>query len=143
MCVIYGECAVRRWTKSIDLLKYDKLFFPIHCGGDHWSLAVICMSRGEISHYDSLNRNGTIYLNALKQWIYDVFNDKHHKIPHSSWQLLQCKDCPQQNNGCDCGVFTLLCCSFLSEGMPLNYHQQQIPVYRKLIAFSVLRGSLP
>jgi hypothetical protein len=101
-----------------------------------------CSNLGNISKVDKKCRHSQIghsqiAIGTFKQWISDVCNDKTHNISQSSWQLLQCKDCPQHANGCDCGDFTLICCSFLSEGLPLNYQQQQIHVYRKLIAFSL------
>ena len=37
---------------------------------------------------------------------------------------------PQQCNGVDCGVFTTMCADFISDDLPLNYHQSEMSHYR-------------
>lgn len=49
---------------------------------------------------------------------------------------------PQQRNGVDCGVFTIICADFTSDNLNLSYNQSNIPLFRKKIIMSILRGSL-
>jgi sentrin-specific protease 1 len=59
------------------------------------------------------------------------------------WQLENVIDCPQQNNGCDCGVFTILCADYLSDDLELQYKQSDISLWRKKIGIAFLKQNLP
>ena len=45
---------------------------------------------------------------------------------------------PQQNNGSDCGVFTIMAADFLSEDIPLKYSQRYMPMLRNKIGAAIL-----
>jgi histone-lysine N-methyltransferase SETD8 len=49
---------------------------------------------------------------------------------------------PQQNNGVDCGMFVLLACLHISQGLPLIFKQADITYWRHRAAIEILSGSL-
>ncbi|RYY81263.1 hypothetical protein EON63_15820 [archaeon] len=53
------------------------------------------------------------------------------------------QSCPQQENGFDCGVFTIMAADFLSDDLPLEYDQNEMEERRYRIAQYILKGSLP
>jgi len=48
------------------------------------------------------------------------------------------KRIPQQKNGCDCGVFTLLFASHAGRGAPMSFCQEQINDWRVRIVHELL-----
>jgi sentrin-specific protease 1 len=50
---------------------------------------------------------------------------------------------PQQHNGSDCGMFTLMFADFISDNLDLGgFSQSDIKDYRRKVAAAILRGSL-
>ena len=45
--------------------------------------------------------------------------------------------CPQQYNGCDCGVFALIFADYLSRGAPLSFSQKHMEHFRLRIASDI------
>lgn len=50
---------------------------------------------------------------------------------------------PVQTNGCDCGVFALTFAEYLSRGMSLDFSQEHMEYFRKMIASAIMDLSLP
>ncbi len=50
---------------------------------------------------------------------------------------------PQQRNGVDCGMFTIMYADFLSDDLDLRgFGQEDIPTYRRKTVAAILRGCL-
>ena len=49
---------------------------------------------------------------------------------------------PQQGNGFDCGVFTIMYADFLTDNLPFTFSQNNMPLFRKKIFANIIRGSL-
>ena len=67
----YNYANVRRWTKKVDVFTRDLLIFPIHCHGNHWTLAVINMRMKRLEYYDSLRGGPDAVLTNLRRWLQD------------------------------------------------------------------------
>lgn len=102
------------------------------------------MAAKEIHYYDSMAGLGHQYLTALRQWVVDEsLNKKKIAIDVNDWKLIsQEPHVPQQHNGYDCGVFTIVCSDFISDDLPLKYSQNDISNMRQKIGCDILRGSL-
>ena len=140
----YAYEDVRRWTSRIDIFELDKVFIPINISKTHWTLAVVFIQQREIHYYDSTNGDGNKYKNALLQWLIDEARNKNSTFDASEWELKSIKDCPQQHNGYDCGVFTIMCANFLSDNLPIletSYGQRNMALFRMKIACDILHGS--
>jgi hypothetical protein len=60
------------------------------------------------------------------------------------WQIFKNNksETPQQKNGYDCGVFTIMYADFLTENLPLSFSQKDIALSRERICAALLRGNL-
>jgi Ulp1 family protease len=69
---------------------------------------------------------GKVYAEGLLNWIVDEGREKKQiSINKNEWSLIyHGNKIPQQNNGHDCGVFSILCADFLSDNLPLQYSQR-------------------
>lgn len=136
---------VRRWTSraKIDVFALDKVIIPTNVGNQHWCLSVIYVQRKTIQYYDSMGGRGTSYMESLLNWLGDEHQDKK-KTPlpdRHTWRLVPTQQgTPQQENGCDCGVFTCMFANYLSEDLELDFSQDDMPHFRDLIAWQVLES---
>ena len=117
----------------------------------HWTLGILNMRLHTALYLDSMNGGGNSILNYLLQYVFDEFFDKKDKYNLDEQQCLHnpapwsgsIGPCPQQDNGCDCGVFVATACDCLSSGEPLNYTQADMPHLRRRICLCILRGYIP
>ena len=83
-------------------------------------------------------------MHGLKRWVFDEScnaNKQSSPLDLNEWKLIdQETHVPQQHNGFDCGVFTIVCADFISDDLPLEYSQQNIAYMRRKIGCDILRG---
>lgn len=131
----------------------------------HWTMCVIHMTEKRIQvisififraicfylkkcaqYYDSMSGAGKVHLDALLRYLQDEHVDKKQTAMPGvdEWVLTTCirNETPQQFNGYDCGLFTILFADFLSENLPLSFDQQHIPTFRTKICGSIMEGKL-
>jgi sentrin-specific protease 1 len=119
---------VKRWTKNVDIFALDLLFIPIHCNGNHWTLAVVNFCDKRFEYFDSIghkdDHTGEYVrggdggrLTTLRRFVRDEHLDKKK----ASWNeagwtdhvWLTGVETPMQTNGDDCAVlgveYTTLC----------------------------------
>jgi sentrin-specific protease 1 len=134
----YNFQKVRRWAKDVPMSEQRRIYFPININNQHWALAVVHMDIKEIRYYDSIfgENKGNPYMESLLRWLKDV------GIKTSDWKCVGVRDIPQQNNGSDCGMFTILFCDFLSDDLPMAFSQKEINHYRKKTVIKLLNGRL-
>ena len=143
----YDYRQVKRWTRSIDVFDFEKLYFPINVSNSHWTLAVVYMQTRRIQYCDSLLNTTTIYLTALKRWIQDEHADKKG-IPllnNYEWVVVPCSSetTPKQTNGYDCGVFTIMSADLIARNLDIMLlSQNYMPTLRRRIVLDIVRGHL-
>nr|XP_020643037.1 sentrin-specific protease 2 isoform X3 [Pogona vitticeps] len=123
-----GYCAVRRWTKGVDLFQYDMILVPIHISV-HWALVVIDMRRETIKYFDSMGQNGDRICMKLLQYLQEESKAKRNEIP-------------QQSNGSDCGMFACKYADFISRDKPIVFTQCHMPYYRKRMVWEILHQQI-
>lgn len=137
---------IHRWTKKVDIFALDKIFCPINISNTHWTLAVIHMADKRIQYYDSMAGSGAQYVKILSKYIQDEAADKKGNANYdmSDWTLQHCdRQCtPQQQNGSDCGVFSIMFADFLAAKLPLSFDQSNVSQCRLKICASILGGKL-
>jgi sentrin-specific protease 1 len=118
-------------TAAPDVLGARRILIPVNVSGCHWALVAISMDEHEIHHYDSLSWDGTATQRRILQWLLDVSLSRNSPIAIASWSLFHREaTVPQQNNGVDCGVFTILCADFLSDDLAIDsFRQHEITAY--------------
>lgn len=145
-CGRYHFDGIKRWSKKFDVLELDKVIIPINISNCHWTLGAIFVQNKEIHYYDSMGSTGQKYLDAMWQWVFDeVKAKKRILLNKSEWTILPVPETPKQNNGTDCGVFTIMCADFLMDNMPIlesTYSQADMPFFRQKIMNDILRGYL-
>jgi len=138
---------VKKWTtrglRSAQLFDKRVVFFP-RFTLQHWTLCVAFIEQRRIEYFDSLaEADGTaaeVVMDNVRQYLEDYYEAHYNKPLGASWTF---KDhgtkCPQQHNGCDCGVF--LCCyaTYISMGVTqFDFSQNDIANFRRRIASDIL-----
>ena len=60
-----------------------------------------------------------------------------------AWTLIGSgQNCPQQNNGSDCGMFTCTTADYIAAGIVPDYAQVDIPFFRLRMCLSILQKKI-
>jgi sentrin-specific protease 1 len=138
----YQDQDVYRWARNIRLFELDKVFIPVNIPLVHWTMAVVVISKKEIHYYDSMKGKGIPFLNGLLHWVADEAAARGVDFDRSQWKLYS-PPCPQQRNGFDCGMFSIMCADVMTDDIPVSeeaYAQQHMAFFRLKVASAVLRG---
>lgn len=131
------ERTLRRLGVTKDnILDIETILMPI-CQVHHWTLVVVEPQKRRISHFDSLNPAGSDRKRALaKDWMKSVLGDA---FIEDEWHSVKYR-APQQCNGWDCGIHTVLngLCLGLGIEPSAAYSSDQLPELRKSIAAVLL-----
>ena len=81
---------VRRWTMAKkmahgDVFGMDLVLVPIHCNGNHWTLAVINFVDKRFEYHDSLRGSGRHVIKNLRDWLRKESADKR-KCEWEGWE---------------------------------------------------------
>ncbi|GAB5371166.1 hypothetical protein AAMO2058_001555900 [Amorphochlora amoebiformis] len=143
----YKYKGVRRWSKKQKLEVHpssiDKVIVPVNVHGTHWCLAVINFQKKRFEYFDSLGSKNIRCLENLRQYVIDEM--KHYRnevVDLSDWTNYFPKDIPQQNNGCDCGVFTTQFANYASLNRKFDFSQENMSYFRRKMAIDIARGSI-
>lgn len=138
-----GHAGVRRWTRKVDIFSFDLLPVPVHVGGMHWCMAIIRMKEKVIRYYDSMGNPNQPVLDALERYLMEESMDKR-KVPFDTrdWTKESIRECPQQRNGSDCGVFSCMNAEHLTRNAPLNFSQNEMPYFRQKMVLEIATGHL-
>jgi len=136
---------VARWTRRVDVFSKDLIIVPIHCHGNHWTLAVINMKLKRFEYYDSLRGPAEMTLVHLRRWLEDESRDKKKApLDTSEWTEVVWKrgETPQQRNGYDCGVFMTRTADWLARDAVLSFTQEDMEHLRRLTVLEIKRCQL-
>ena len=135
-----GYEAVQRWTKKVDIFKFDQILVPIH-SPNHWTLAVIFVKDRTIKYFDSNGGRDNGVLFDLEKYLKREYSKtKVRELPKYKTEIV--KDNPRQSNDKDCGVFMLCAAEHISRNADLNFDSIHMIYYRKKIAYEVLHFQL-
>lgn len=138
-----GHSGVRRWTRKVDIFAYDVIPVPVHVGGVHWCMSIIHMRDKTIKYYDSMGHPNYPVLEALKKYLHEESLDKK-KVPYntSDWSVECVRDCPQQRNGSDCGVFSCMFAEFVSRDSKISFEQEHMQYFRRKMVYEIASGRM-
>ena len=142
----YTYAAVKNWTKNVDLFKCRLALLPIHLPG-HWTLAAVRFDERTVHYYDSLYSPGDEYMKTVWMFLQDHYKNsgrgKMSQEEKNKWRFINHPECPQQQNGYDCGVFVCCFSLCLTFGLPLDtFQQDDIRFFRRHMALSIQKGML-
>lgn len=140
----YNYQRVQNWTRAaaIDVFSLDKIIFPINQSNAHWFLAVVNVKALRFESFDSLGYSHSDVLHRLQDWLNDESKDKKDvEVSLAAWTHHH-PNCPKQNTGHDCGVFTCRFADCCALDMPFDFSQSDITKLRILISLQLLKGDL-
>ena len=135
---------IDRALKNVNMFEYGLWLIPINCDNRHWFLLTVSTTylrenKIEISIYDSFGDlkiwEKVLEQNKLKLFIHwkfeQIFKQKESPLK------IELKDMhnqiPQQENGMDCGVFTIMFAKYLANGHQLTFTQEDMVKFRRKI----------
>ncbi|XP_058054847.1 sentrin-specific protease-like [Anopheles bellator] len=138
-----GYSGVRRWTRKVDIFAHDILVVPVHVNGVHWCMSIVDLRRKTIHYYDSMGSPNNPVLNALESYLCEESQDKR-KTPFDKADLTKqnIRDCPRQQNGSDCGVFSCMFAEFLTRDRPITFGQTDMQYFRQKMMVEIVQGQL-
>ncbi|XP_049538963.1 uncharacterized protein LOC125953420 [Anopheles darlingi] len=138
-----GYSGVRRYTKKVDLFSFDIIVVPVHVNEVHWCMAIIDLRRKAIEYYDSLGAPNNPVLEMLENYLCQESLDKR-QVPFDKTGLTKrnMSDCPKQNNGSDCGVFSCMFAEFLTRDHPITFNQSRMQYFRRKMMLEIAQGEL-
>ncbi|CAD8109390.1 unnamed protein product [Paramecium primaurelia] len=126
------QMASQNDLKDIQSLNQQEyLFFPINQQNNHWISLIICLKEKKIRYFDSYNShtNQDIIKAAMEilKFIGVTMPSEYTISTHYN----------KQDNGFDCGIFTLISLLYTYQRLPYNYNQQLVTKYRQSILYNL------
>jgi sentrin-specific protease 1 len=142
----YDYKKVKRWSKGakVKIIELDKVFIPVHVGGDHWCLAVINFVKKRFEYYDSLGGSPGRIFTCLRKYVQDEAASYSGQANYdlSEWKDYVPKDIPNQDNGSDCGVFTCKYADYMGEGLELHFTHEDMSYFRRRMLLELMANRL-
>ena len=122
-----------------DIFGLDMIIAVYNLNGIHWYLVVAYMQKKTITCYDPLNccdSTGLLMLYGILRAMYRI----KYKEDLEPWSLTYAtpKECPNQDNGYDCGVFVCMYGYFLYKDWPFCFEQKHMEQCRARILMTIL-----
>lgn len=139
-----GYTGVNRWMKraKVNIAELDKILIPINVHQTHWVLGTIDMKKKKILYMDSLTTRKTPHGERALNLMYDFVKGETNKqgVPQlaEGFTMEHLLKVPQQQNGFDCGVFTLLNAFYISKNEALTYQPADATTFRRIIGNTIL-----
>ena len=138
---VYTYKNVHRWSQkaNIKIIELDKVFAPIHVGGNHWCMSCINFKKKRFEYYDSLGGQNVACLEYLRQYVQDEarLHSGVEEYDFNGWEVYTPKDIPRQLNEYDCGVFACKFADYLSDNLPLKFTQEDMPYFRRRMVVEI------
>ena len=82
-------------------------------------------------------------LEAMRSYLEAESMDKRKiGFDTSNWDMIIPKDIPEQQNGCDCGVFMSKYAEYKSRDANFTFTQQNMPYFRKRMIYEIVSKKL-
>ena len=143
----YDYTKVQTWGEALDLSNANTIYVPINITKEHWILGIIYPQKQLVEICDSFNHKNTKYNEPKRAKVYGhvlllfmADRAKSRSLPFDQlvWSIVE-KECPQQINGNDCGVFVSIYALFHSQKhLAIDYNQKYILSRRPEILESIL-----
>ena len=125
---------------------FDVILIPVHVHGNHWALLALDLRERKVHWWDSLVGTSdasefTPFIDAALEWLEwvagrDIAADTWTRHVHSEHVV------PQQDNGCDCGIFAIAMARCIALGLRWDFSQRDVPFLRRWYALCTLETRL-
>ena len=118
-----------KWSLTVKvtcIFSYDILLVPIHMDM-HWCIAIIDFRSPGVFYYDSMGGHNMPALSAILSYLREEHMNKKGTeldLRHFAKEIVS--DCPQQQNGSDCGIFACKVAEYLSRETSLSFGQEDM-----------------
>ena len=121
----------------MDLFTYDEVIIPINLK-NHWIFAIAEMRSKTVHIYDSYVTYLAGCHDAIMKNIISFLKDASElkSLEDDEWKA-DIQTVPQQLNSTDCGFFACRILDFVSRGLTPDFVQQDIPYFKKLMAYEI------
>ena len=129
------------------------MIVPVNIGNSHWTSVHVDFPRKRVLYYDSMGGGGDTYMRHVMEYLKGEHLSKL-EIPlnEKEWTCSSLgTTIPQQQNCSDCGMFTCTFATYETDtlvrngsvlGLPLNFHQSDMPYFRKRLALDILKARI-
>ena len=158
--------------KQKAFLSYERIYQPINDDNRHWFTIVINNIKKEIQLVDSnksrssARKHKNKYFKRFKQRMHKLHEEdvfvSHENNNNNNNQYLNrdgfvsdenisklinsykwtVRECPQQSNGSDCGMFVMKFIQFDSQDIPLSYSQKDMAFFREKSKAELLKKEI-
>lgn len=134
-----GRLMRRAGVKKDNFLSLGSVLIPI-CSGSHWTLAAVLPNKRIVTHMDSLRggRGNPAVTAKLLEWVKVTLGEL---FVADEWKARDLR-APRQENGWDCGVFTITNALCLGLGLDPDesYAADELTLQRRRLAAMLLNG---
>ncbi|KZT43922.1 cysteine proteinase [Sistotremastrum suecicum HHB10207 ss-3] len=140
----YTQSKLNKWTKKVDIFAKDVVIIPVNHSNMHWTAAAINFRKKRIESYDSLGGPRPEVFKKLRSYLQDEHRDKKKKdFDFTGWQDYCPEDTPRQENGVDCGVFTMQFLETIARGEEhFPFGQKNMRFMRQRMVLEISRTKL-
>ena len=137
-----GVAAVTRWLKRVkiegkQMKNVERIFMPVNCNNNHWTLLVISPKFKTIEYFDSMHGPSAQMLGNAKKMVEHNLGDE---FVEREWKVVNVQG-PTQLNGSDCGVFVNTTAKMIALGVdPMAVNGNDMPVQRRRIVAEIING---
>jgi len=131
------------YNHGINIFLRPAIILILNLNNNHWAWVIIYPQNKEIHGMNSIN-SGHIrsLLSIIMVWLEEEASVEQVLFSSSDWKFIDILCYPQQQNGFDCGIFTLMGIEFFMDGIPINFEQSDMPHYRNYIVNNFIKGKI-
>ena len=143
----------RQFPRETNIFDYSVWIIPVNCENLHWFLITIDLNlihekKIHITIFDSMGKDQTWKKILEEEKIKGFIQWKYNKTYQTKDAVLlfTIEDCfsiiPQQNNGVDCGIFTIMYAKYTAAKETFTFSQHDMQRFRKMISEEIMKGEL-
>jgi len=140
----YDKGGLGEWVK-FDLFSKDVILVPVNHDNSYWTAAAISFRKKRIELYGRMGVPRSAVHKVLREYLDDEHrNKKTMPFDFTGWVDFTDETTPQQENGCDSGVFMCQFLRTLSQGEEddFGFSQVDIPYLRRKMIWEIGNAKL-
>lgn len=125
---------------------FPVLFLNSRADIGHYVVILVDFTQKEVTVYDTSGHDGNneilqILHAIIKKWLLDLYGSQGKEL--SEWIYFGVKNVDPYERNKNCGVSVMMTCSYILLGLEINFHEEDMNVWRKKIALKILKHLYP
>lgn len=145
-----GQFIYKKYLKKVDLMKVRGIMVPHNINKNHWVLFTVDFDKKEMCLYDSIASarqkdisKMNLRFDALKKYLTkrkELLPTTTPELNFATWKfkMTDTKNCTQQTDRYNCGVYCCLYADWLQLDYPVNFATTLVPYYRNFMLQQML-----